>query len=309
MKHTLALFTLLVTVLALGACAAPPRENSVTNFVVPSAPGSVPPVLDAAAFAKQETAPHGSPAGTTATSAERMIVYTVQLGLEVQDTEKAVADITAIVNQQKGYIAGTNLSRDPKGLLRGSVSLRVPTAALDATLKQIKAVGLKVLSDNSNANDVTDQYSDLTAQLKNLEATETELRKLLETVRERTGKAEDILAVYNRLTEIRGQIERIKGQMNVLEKTSTFATVTVQLTPKQAIEILEPETWMPDRTAAQALRALVQAMQGLINLLIWVVLFLLPIGIVVALPLVALVLILRKLAKRRTQATPPTPAA
>ena len=128
---------------------------------------------------------------------------------------------------------------------------------------------------------------------------------MLETVRERTGKAEDILAVYNRLSEIRGQIERIKGQINVLEKTSALATMTIELTPKLEIQVVDPDTWMPNRTAAEALRALVQALQGLANLIIWLVLFFLPIGIVLILPLVLLALILRATMRRRAKVKTP----
>ncbi|MBI5303279.1 MAG: DUF4349 domain-containing protein [Chloroflexi bacterium] len=300
MKYTLLIFALLVSAMLIGACAAPTPALSGNRAVAPAALPPVPAPAQPQVGAANDQALTESKT-SNAQSAERMIVYTVQLTLEVQETEKAVADITAIVNQQKGYISSTNLTRDAKGQLRGSVSVRIPATSLDATLKQIKTIGLKVMSENSNANDVTDQYSDLGAQLKNLEATETELRKLLETVRERTGKAEEILAVYNRLTEIRGQIERIKGQMNVLEKTSTLATVTIQLTPKQEIQVLEPDTWVPNRTAAEALRSLVQALQGLVDLTIWAILFLLPVGIVLALPFVVLVIVVRAFVKRRAK--------
>jgi hypothetical protein len=307
MKKIFLAIAFMFALFSLMACAAPtslsstaprPAATGAPQFrsVEPSAPPAAGALNDSNANqpGKSQTSP-------SAASAERMIVYTVRLSLEVENTEKANADVTAIVTQFKGYVSATNLSRDGKGNLRGSVTVRVPAESLDAATKQIKAVGLRVLTENSNANDVTDQYSDLGAQLKNLEATETELRKLLETVRERSGKADEILAVYNRLTEIRGQIERIKGQMNVLDKTSALATLTIELTPKLEVQILEPETWAPNRTAAQALRALVQALQGLTELVIWLALFLLPLGIVLLIPLVVFVLIVRAFVKRRAK--------
>ncbi len=310
MKRTLMILILLIAALAVNGCSTSTNSRTTTlSEVAPVAPAAPRQVQPAPATGGTTTTDQTTGVQTSkSATADRMIVYTVQLGLEVQDTEKAVADITALVTQQQGYIATTNLTRDSKGLLRGSISVRVPATGLADALKQIKAVGLKVLSENSNANDVTDQYSDLNAQLKNLEATETELRKLLETVRERTGKAEEILAVYNRLTEIRGQIERIKGQINVLSKTSTLATVTIQLTPKQEVQVLDPDTWAPNRTAAQALRTLIQALQGLADLTITLVLLVLPLGIVLALPFVVFVLIIRSIIRRRKKAkvTPTT---
>lgn len=293
MKKIVIATALLAIALAIISCASAPRETSLQPFA-----GAPPPLMavpTAAPALREATDKAGNLAQsqTVAPVTERMIVRTVHLGLEVSDTEKAVNDIGAIVSQYKGYIAATNLARDFKNRLRGTITIRVPAESLDAAQRQIKAAGLKVLNESSNANDVTDQYTDLNARLTNLTATEAELRKLLDTVRERTGKAEDILAVYNRLTEIRTQIEQIKGQMNVFEKTSALATLTVELVPHEEVQVLEPETWAPNRTAAQALRALVQALQGLTNLAIWLVLFVLPLFVILILPFIALALILR----------------
>jgi Domain of unknown function (DUF4349) len=234
-----------------------------------------------------------------AASADRMIVYTVNLRLEVADTDKAVNDITAIASQYKGYVAASNLNRDPQGQMQGTITLRIPAESLDAAQKQIEAAGLKVLSRNKNSNDVTDQYTDLNARLTNLEATRDDLRKMLDSVTAKSSKAEDILAVYNQLSAVQGQIEQIKGQMNVLEKTTALATLTIELVPHQEVQIVQPETWMPGTTAAEALRALVQAVQGIVNVVIWLILFMLPILIVLLLPFVVLALVLRAIFRRR----------
>ncbi len=305
MQKPLIAISLILTALFAMSCAPAAQRSSVA----PSQPqlSGAPPAPPAASDASKqanEAAGRNTTAVTNAASAERMIVRTVRLGLEVQDTEKSFNDISAIATQYKGYVAQTNLARDNKNRLVGTVTLRIPADSLDAAMKQIKAASLKVLTENSNANDVTDQYTDLSARQKNLEATEAELQKLLATVRERTGKAEDILAVYNRLTEIRQQIEQIKGQINVLDRTTALATVTIQLTPHDEVQILEPETWAPNRTVAEALRALIKALQGLADLTIWLVLLVLPLLIVLALPFLVLAYILRVILKRRTKNKP-----
>lgn len=295
MKQTLVALALLSLSLTMGCAAAPTPTLGRTSElaippVAPPAPTAAPPVKAGTGVTANAPA---------AQSEERMIVYTVRLSLEVQDADKASNDIAAIASQYKGYVAGSNLTRDAKGRMRGTVTIRVPAQSLDDAQKKIEAIALKVLSRNRDSKDVTDQYTDLSARLKNLEATEVELTKLLATVRERTGKAEDILAVYNRLTEVRGQIEQIKGQMNVLEKTSTFATMTIDLVPHEEVQVLEPDTWMPNRTVASALKALVQALQAIADLAIWLILFFLPVAIVLLLPFVIFVLILRAVFRRR----------
>jgi len=305
MKHLLFAIMLLTLTLSMISCApaAAPVPTRAPAVAAPPFPGQSS-LGESLQQSKGGDATQNAATDRAAASDERMIVYTVRLNLEVQDADKAANDIAAIAAQHKGYLAASNMSRDSKGRMRGSITVRIPAESLDAAQKQIEAIGLKVLSRNKDSRDVTDQYTDLNARLKNLTATEDELRKLLDTVRERTGKAEDILAVYRQLTEVRTQIEQIKGQMNVLEKTSALATITIDLTPHEEVQVLEPETWVPNRTAAQALRALVQALRGLTDLAIWLLLFLLPILIVLLLPFVVLALILRAVLRRRKKVTP-----
>ncbi len=296
MKNIVIAIMLLAIALSIISCApAQSRLTQAEPFVGAVPPPAAPPALREAT----DKAGNLAQSQTAAPIAERMIVRTVHLGLEVSDTEKAANDISAMVAQYKGYVAATNLARDSKNRLRGTIAIRVPAESLEAVQRQIKAAGLKVLNETSNANDVTDQYTDLNARLTNLTATEVELRKMMDTIRERSNKAEDILAVYRELTNIRTQIEQIKGQMNVLEKTSALATLTVELVPHEEVQVLEPETWLPNRTVAQALRALVQAVQGLTDLAIWLVLFVLPLLVILILPFVVLAWILRALMRRR----------
>lgn len=292
MKQLIALALILIFTIA--GCAAPVSRSSMETSGLPAAQPPAP----ASDAVKRSTDAVTTNAPETQ-SAERMIVYTVRLSLQVQDADKASNEIATIAASYKGYIAGSNLSRDNKGRMRGTITLRIPAESLDDAQKKIEAAALKTLSRNKDSRDVTDQYTDLNARLKNLEATEVELTKLLATVRERTGRAEDILAVYNRLTEIRQQIEQTKGQINVLEKTSTLATITIDLVPFEDVQILEPDTWMPNRTVAQALKALVQALQGIADLAIWFVLFILPILVILLLPFIVLVWILRAVFQRR----------
>jgi hypothetical protein len=300
-RAALTFFVLALALSVISCSALPQSKSSPSTGVAPYAQPM--PAATAAPAAPpvggRQSTGESSNSVPNAASVERMIVYTVQLNVEVADTEKAMNEITALAAEFKGYVAGANMSRDTKGLMRGTVTLRLPAESLDAAQKRIEDAGLKVLSRNRNSNDVTDQYTDLDSRLKNLQATEDELRKMMDTVREKSGKAEDILAVYNRLSEIRGQIEQIKGQMNVLSNRTTYATLTVTLTPHEEVQVVEPDAWLPNQTAREALRSLVQALQGLIDLGIWMILFLLPLALVFLLPLVIIVLIVRARLNRR----------
>jgi hypothetical protein len=159
MRNYVLTFILILTAFSVISCApaAPQRAAVAPQPLV----GSVPPLPPGDADTSKQTEQVGgrsTTAVTNAASAERMIVRTVRLGLEVQDTEKSFNEISAIAAQYKGYVAQTNLSRDARKRLVGTVTLRIPAESLDAAIEQIKTASLKVLTENSNANDVTDQF-------------------------------------------------------------------------------------------------------------------------------------------------------
>ena len=87
-------------------------------------------------------------------------------------------------------------------------TLRVPADQLESALEQLEALAITVRGRTVNREDVTEQYSDIDAQLRNLQATENELREMLAEVRAKpNAKPEDILAVHRELTAIRSQID------------------------------------------------------------------------------------------------------
>ncbi|MGC8786527.1 MAG: DUF4349 domain-containing protein [Anaerolineae bacterium] len=228
-----------------------------------------------------------------AVAEERMIVRTAELSLVVQDTEESVTQIKGIVGTLGGYVVNVRLWRD-QDQLRGSITVRVPAEVLDDALNRFKAIAVKVERESGSSQDVTEEYSDLSAQLRNLEATEQELLELLRTVREKTGKAEDILAVHRELTQIRGQIEQLKGRMQYLERTSAMSAVTIELIPDVLARPIAGTGWRPSETVAGALRALVRTLRFMVDAAIWIILYVLPVACLVLLPFVALGLFWRR---------------
>jgi hypothetical protein len=306
----LALTTLLLAALTLmaacGGASAPAQSPAVSMPAATSAPAptAAPAAESAPGLAPSKSASDsGGLAAVEQAAADRMVVYTGTMTLEVDDTEVTIAKIGDILKTTQGYISNRSLSRTGSGKMRGSITIRVPAASLDSVLAQIKALAIKPLSVDDKSEDVTQQYVDLDAHRKNLEAYEVELTKLLETERVQTGKAEDLLAIYNQLTDVRGQIEQIKGQQLYLENTSSLATYTIELVPLEEVTVIE-EGWNPSSTARTALHSLVQALQSLADIAIFFVLFILPVLVLLALPFGIIFLIARRLWRRRALAKP-----
>lgn len=278
MKHCLLAILIAGLLIALAGCAAPaPKPATVSAPAQPPAPAA-----------------SDAPAGDT----DRMIVRTAELSLVVGETESVMQAVAGLVTAADGYVASSQTWRE-NNQLRGRMTARVPAERLDATLAAIKKLAVRVEREKIGSKDVTEEYSDLNARLVNLEATEKELRTLLTEVRAKTQNAEDVLKVYEELTEIRGEIERIKGRMQYLSNQTALATVTLDLIPDAlARPVVEPG-WRPLETIKNAGRALVNTLKGLVDVLIWLVIVIVPVLIILAIPVVLLVWGIRRLTRRR----------
>lgn len=234
--------------------------------------------------------------------ADRKIVSTVDLSLRVNDTEATLTAINALVDEAGGYVSNTNLyqaSQDAEQL-EGGLTLRVPSEHLQTTLEKLAALAVKVESQSMNRQDVTDQYVDLHARLRNLEATEQELHTLLTEVRARPdAEATDILTVHQSLTQIRGEIEQVQGQINLLDNTTTLATIHIFLRLDVVALPIVDEGWRPSATLTEALRALTTTLQGIGNLTIWWLAYLMPIVLILAAPVVIAFLLARWFVRQR----------
>ena len=158
-------------------------------------------------------------------SQQRIIVRTVEMQVEVDDVRGSLDRIAALADELGGWLVSSDRSRSHAG----SVAIRVPADRLDTALSRIRAMTVEVTSEVLNSRDVTDEYVDLTARLKNLQATETALLRLLD----RAQKVEDALKVQTELTKVQEEVERLQGRIKFLEQTSAFSLINVfmQLAP------------------------------------------------------------------------------
>lgn len=246
-----------------------------------------------------------APASTGATASTpqapampRMIIRNAQLTLVVADAAPAVARLTALADSVGGYVADSKQWREGEQL-RATITLRVPAQRLDQVLVTARQLARRVESENVDANDVSQEYVDLESQVRNLEATEVEMRALMTDVRQRMKKAEDILEIYEHLTELRGQIEQARGRMRYLSQLSALATVKIDLVPDAIAKPVVAPGWQPLVVVRDASRSLVTTLEVLATVIIWLTIYVLPIALLLAVA----VWILRRLWRASRRAT------
>jgi len=215
----------------------------------------------------------------------RKVIARATMTLVVDDAEPVVEQIQSLMNNVGGYVANANLYKSDYGdavRLQGTMTLRVPADQLEGVMTQLEAMAVDVNNKTINREDVTDQYSDIEAQLRNLEAAEIELREMLAEVRAKpNAKPEDILTVYNHLSNIRSQIEQLQGRKNMFDNLIGLSTLDLTLTPNLVTLPVVEEGWQPTGVVRDALRELVSTLQGLGDLAIWIGIYLLPVSIII----------------------------
>jgi len=310
-------FISLILGLALAACGT--SALSVPHSVVPVASGgdgaatttsvdnfaSLPPGQGESglgAVADQSvkgSAPNSAPAAT-----DRIVVKTASLSMVVSDPSDAVQRITALATGMGGFVVSSNTAEasvDAQGnkIMQASLTVRVPSAQLDAALTQIRAMAVEVKNVSVTGQDVTSQYTDLQSQLRNAEAAEAKLTEIMNAA----VKTEDVMAVFNQLTQVRAQVEQLKGQIQYYDESASMSAISMDLIPDALNQPIAVGGWQPQGVAKDALESLVRAFQGLATGVIWVGLYILPLGLVIGLPLYA---VLRLVARRLRRTKPVT---
>jgi hypothetical protein len=255
-------------------------------------------------------AAEGEPTATPVAAATgRRVIRTAELVLEVEDPAMAAQEVVAIATDAGGFVATTDLVRDAEGVVRGTIVIRVPSAALFDTVEALDALATATPVNRIDEVDVTSEATDLQARLTNLTTYEEELLELLGDVRETTTRPDDLLTVFERVRSVRQEIDTIEARLAVLEDQVALATITVDLQPTaRALPVADP-TWQPGDTARSALTSLARTLAGLADGVIWFTVAVLPILLLVAVPFVLLWLGYRAYRRRHPRPARPTTTA
>ena len=169
----------------------------------------------------------------------RIIIREVDMDLVVEDIQATIDRISDIAVESGGWVVDSRRY----SLHDGGISIRVPAERLEDTIDSLRRIARKVQSELTTSRDVTDEYVDLGARLRNQQATEEALLSLLERAR----SVEAALAVQRDLTNVQQEIERISGRIKFLEETSAFSLIRVNLSLSPGEMLLDAG---PDQTVA-----------------------------------------------------------
>jgi hypothetical protein len=179
----------------------------------------------------------------------RKLIRNASVSLEVASFDPALDALGAAATQVGGgYIATADSTRQANGKRHGTIVIKVLPDKLDAFLARLHDLGT-IKSQNIGTEDVTKDYFDTDARLRNARRMEDRLLKILD---EDKGKLSEILQVEKELGRVREDIEKMQGQLQLYDALVRYATVTVDLFEK---DLKQPATFLLHQTADLSLLA------------------------------------------------------
>jgi hypothetical protein len=207
------------------------------------------------------------------------------VNLTVENLQTANDEILQVVESYNGSIVSSNES-GVGNYKTTSITIKVPVEYFEDLFKSVKEIDGEVDYASYYTDDVTQEYTDLESRLRNLEATEEQLVKILDSAK----TVEDTLAVYTQLSSTRSQIEVIKGQLKYLDNQVDYSYLTVNLSLSDVGKDVKDEKWEPLGVMKNAFSALVDFGIKIVDSLIWIVVF----SPVILIPLLVILFIIKK---------------
>jgi hypothetical protein len=169
--------------------------------------------------------PAAEPPKTQALS--RKIIYNADLRVVVDNIERAGDAVKQIVKDDNAYIANSNLTGAGLGQRQGTWTIRVPVDQFQQCVDALLKLGVPQ-QNKTDSKDVTEEYYDTEARIKNKQVEETRLQGYLEE-KKSTSKLEDILAIEHELNRVRGEIDQLQGRLRLLSSLSAQSTITLTM--------------------------------------------------------------------------------
>jgi hypothetical protein len=224
--------------------------------------------------------------------------------LEVTDLRPAVDQATALITNLGGHIAESH-EQNSGGHQAASVTYRIPAARWTEAVTGLRALGHKVLSEDTDAQDVTAQVVDLDARIANLRTSEAALQGIMS----RATTITDVLKVQQELTGVRGDIESMTAQRDNLADQAAMGTLEVGFSVPVDEAAVATGGWDLGREVDSAVAALVRVTQGATSLAVWLLIVVLPVLIPVLVAIYVAVRIRRWYAARQAARPPVAPSS
>jgi hypothetical protein len=175
----------------------------------------------------------------TPATIDRKIIRTGFLEALVKSPAETAEQIHKLAEGMGGYVESSQISSAQSTPI-ATITVRIPADRFEDAKAEIRKFATRIETEKTDANDVTKQYVDLQARIRNLRAEEAQYLAIMKSA----AKVPDMLDVSEKLSEVRGEIEQQQAEFLTLSKQVETVAITVSLRSEPIAPVAELH-WRP----------------------------------------------------------------
>ena len=180
-------------------------------------------------------APEGSP---------EKLIYSASATVETTEFDGTIEKLSALVEQYGGFVESSSVngsnyytqSRGYSSTRYASYVIRVPSDKFSALMGSLSTLG-NVPYSHTYTENITAQYYDTDARLTAYQTQEARLLEMMEAAK----TVEDLIAIEEKLTELRYQIESLQSTLKNWDRQVAYSTLDLEV---QEVVEYTPESRM-----------------------------------------------------------------
>lgn len=151
---------------------------------------------------------------------KRLVTKNVSQSITTEDISKVDSAVSIILEKYNGYISSSNYDINSEF----DAHIKIPSEHLSKSLNAFASIGNEVSRD-IKTTDVTAEYIDLNAKIKNLEILKEKVQGILSS----TTNINRVMELQKEITELQTQIDGLKGRLNFLKNRVEYSTVHLRI--------------------------------------------------------------------------------
>jgi hypothetical protein len=238
-----------------------------------------------------------APTSAVPPTADRQIIYRASINLQVKSFPDTDNKLASLVKEANGFVSQFNEDRSYGAQRGGRWTIRLPVTNFSSFLDSVTHLGVAERRE-VQSQDVTEEYVDLEARLKNKQALEG---RLLELVSKRSDSIKDVIALESELGRVREEIERLQGRLRYL--SDRVSLTTIEITAYERLDYQPPEATFSARIVS-TFRASLDNLRQLAEGIVLALIAFLPWLLVLATVLLPLIYAIRRRLHSRQMPSP-----
>jgi hypothetical protein len=158
-------------------------------------------------------------------SGTAMIIRSGTASLEIDTLEAAIGRVRLLASRVGGYVANSDIQAVHGGIRSATIEVKVPSDRFDELVNGLSPLG-RLEQVNVSAQDVGEEFTDITARVANGRRLE---QRLIELIATRTGKLSDVLEIERELARVREEVERMEGRLRYLEAHAAVSSLSIRV--------------------------------------------------------------------------------